>query len=98
MSFGLSSTKRSIGDPAIAKGIVGEARSAPGQQKPSLSSTMRRSTRKRLGGVVPGGEGDVLGLMQARPRVESIRQPQQHLFPSLLGLACACEAKPWPNS
>lgn len=68
MSFGLSSTKRSVGEPAITKGIISKL-SGP-SSKDIFFQHDAVVDAEALGGVLLSEKGDVLGLMQARTRIK----------------------------
>jgi S1-C subfamily serine protease len=92
MSFGLSSTKRSIGDPAITKGIISKL-SGPGSKNLHFQHDAAVDA-EALGGVVLSEKGDVLGLMQARANIKASgsRSSTSEPLTAGLGLCLRSEA------
>lgn len=84
MSFGLSSTKRSIGDPAITKGIISKL-SGPGSKNLHFQHDAAVDS-EALGGLVLSEKGDVLGLMQSRARVKATGSRSSTVEPVAAGL------------
>ncbi len=91
LSLGLTSTRRSVADPAITKGIISKL-SGPGGKELYFQHDAAVDTES-LGGVVLSEKGDVLGVMIPRTRIKGTpRSAAEAPSTSSLGTCVRTEA------